>query len=140
MKKIMCFVLTAILMLLCCSCGLFGVQKYVCKAKDVASVQIVRLDKYVEGEYRYEYTVLSQVEDVEPFVEQLNDIKHSVNWGDPRQMDEGYVVIRIDYLNGNFDLVHPDAQCFNKNGTNNYGYFFFDNEQFDALISGYISE
>ena len=140
MKKIMCFVLTAILMLLCSSCGLFGVQKYVCKAKDVASVQIVRLDKYVEGEYRYEYTVLSQVEDVEPFVEQLNDIKHSVNWGDPRQMDEGYVVIRIDYLNGNFDLVHPDAQCFNKNGTNNYGYFFFDNEQFDALISGYISE
>ncbi len=138
MKKIMCFVLTAILMLLCCSCGLFGDQKYVCKAKDVASVQIVRLDKYVEGEYRYEYTVLSQVEDVESFVEQLNRIKHSVNWGDPRQMNEGYVVMRIDYSNGNFDLVHPDAQCFHKNGTNNYGYFFFDDEQFETLISDYM--
>lgn len=97
-------------MLLCCSCGLFGGQKYICKAEDVASAQIVRLDKYVEGEYRYEYTVLSQIEDIESFVEQLNRIKHSVNWGDPRQMDEGYVVIRIDYINGDFDLVHPDAQ------------------------------
>ena len=139
MKRIICFLLIAILMLLCCSCGLFGDQKYVCKAEDVASVQIVRLDKYVEGEYRYEYTVLSQVEDVESFVEQLNGIKSSVNWGDPRQMEEGYVVIRIDYANGNFDIVHPDAQCFHRNGTNNYGYFFFDDEQFDALISGYIT-
>ena len=140
MKKIIFFVLTAILMFFCCSCGLFGPQRYLCEVGEVESVQIIRLDKYVEGEYRYEYTVLSQVEDVESFVGQLNDIKHSVNWGDPSQMDEGYVVVRVDYSNGDFDLIHPDAQCFHKNGTNNYGYFFFDDEQFDALIFGYVSE
>lgn len=55
-------------------------------------------------------------------------------------MDEGYVVVRVDYSNGDFDLIYPNAQCFHKNGTNNYGYFFFDDEQFDALISGYVSE
>lgn len=140
MKKMICFVLTAVLMLLCCACGFFGDQKYVCKVEDVASIQIVRLDKYVAGEYRYEYTVLAQIDDLEAFVKRLNSVKHSVNWGDPRQLDEGYVVVRVDYSNGDFDLIHPDAQWFHKNGTNNYGYFFFDDEQFEALISDYVSE
>jgi hypothetical protein len=140
MKKMICFVLTAVLTLFCCSCGFFGPQRYLCEVEEVESVQIIRLDKYVEGEYRYEYTVLAQVEDVESFVGQLNDIKHSVNWGEPSQMDEGYVVVRVDYSNGDFDLIYPNAQCFHKNGTNNYGYFFFNDEQFDALISCYVSE
>jgi hypothetical protein len=84
--------------------------------------------------------VLSQIEDVESFVGRLNDIKHSVNWGEPSQMDEGYIVIRIDYLNGDFDLLYPNAQCFNKEGTNHYGYFFFDKEQFNSLVSDYTKE
>ena len=130
--------LCIILILLCCSCGLVGDQRYVCDVEKVDSVQIVRLDKYVEGEYRYEYTVLSQVSDYETFVSHLNDLDHSVNWGDPRQMDVQYIVIKIDYSNGDFDLIHPDAQCFNRSGTNQYGYFFFDDEQFLSLISKYV--
>lgn len=140
MKRTICIILPIILMFLCCSCGLFGNQEYVCKVEDVASVQIVSLDKYVQGEYRYEYTVLSQIDDFEAFLKRLNSVKHSVNWGDPRRMKEGDVVIKIDYLSGDFDLIHPDAQCFNKDGTNNNGYFFFDDEQFEALISDYIAE
>ena len=140
MKRIVCIILPIILIFLCCSCGLFGDQEYVCKVEDVASVQIVRLDKYVQGEYRFEYTMLSQIDDFDDFVGRLNAVKHSVNWGDPQQMDESYVVVRIEYLNGDFDLIHPDAQCFNKNGTNNYGYFFFDDEQFETLISDYMPE
>ena len=88
--------------------------KYFCKVEDVASVQFVRLDKYVEGEYRYDYTVLSQIDDFESFVNRLNDMKHSANWGDPRQMEEGYIVARIEYSNGDFDFIHSDAQCFNR--------------------------
>ena len=85
MKKVICFIMLSILMLLFYSCGLFGDQKYVCKVEDVASVQIVSLDKYVDGEYRYEYTILSQIDDLETFINRLNGVKHSVNWGDPRQ-------------------------------------------------------
>jgi len=127
-------------MILCCSCGFFGDQNYFCEVDEVETVQIIRLDKYVEGEYRYEYTILSEVTDYSTFVSRLNQLKHSVNWGDPRQMDIGYVVIRIDYRNGDFDLIHPDAQCFNRSNVNQYGYFFFDDEQFDSLISDYIKE
>ena len=106
-------ILCIILMLLCCSCGLFGDQRYNCEVDKVESVQIVRLDKYVQEESRYEY---------------------------PRQMDVQYAVIRIDYRNGDFDLIYSDAQSFNRSGENQYGYFFFDDEQFNALISDYITE
>lgn len=70
----------------------------------------------------------------------LNELDHSVNWGEPSQMDVQYIVIKIDYRNGDFDLIHPDAQWFNRSGVNQYGYFFFDDEQFNALISYYITE
>lgn len=129
-----------ILMLLCCSCGLFGPQRYVCEVDQVESVQIVRLDKYVEGEYRYEYTILAQISDYTTFVSRLNKLKHSVNWGDPGRMNVQYVVIKIDYHNGDFDLIHPDAQWFHRSGVNNYGYFFFDDDQFNTLISDYLTE
>ena len=74
------------------------------------------------------------------FVNRLNHIKHSVNWGDPLLLDVQYVVIRIDYLNGDYDLLHPDAQCFNRSGINHSGFFFFDDEQFYALIDDYLTE
>lgn len=139
MKKVI-FPVCIILMLLCRSCGLFGDQRYFCDVEKVDSIQIVQLDQYVEGEYRYEYTILSQITDFETFVLHLNELDHSVNWGDPRQMDVQYIVIKIDYSNGDFDLIHPDAQCFNRSGVNQYGYFFFDDEQFHSLISDYVNE
>lgn len=139
MKKVI-FPVCIILMLLCCSCGLFGDQRYFCDVEKVDSIQIVQLDQYVEGEYRYEYTILSQITDFETFVLHLNELDHSVNWGDPRQMDVQYIVIKIDYSNGDFDLIHPDAQCFNRYGVNQYGYFFFNDEQFHSLISDYVNE
>lgn len=133
-------ILCIIVMFFCSACGFFGEQRYICDVGKVESVRIIRLDKYIEGEYRYEYTVLSQISEYVTFVDQINRMEHSVNWGDPQQMDEQYVVIRIDYNNGDFDLIHPDAQCFNRSGVNQYGYFFFNDEQFDALISNYLTE
>lgn len=127
-------------MIFCCSCGLVGDQKYECNVDEVTSIQIVRLDKYIEDEYRFEYTVLSQIPDCRIFADRLNEIKHSVNWGDPCPMYIQYIVIKIDYHNGDFDLVHQDAQCFNRSGANHYGYFFFDDQQFNSLISDYLED
>lgn len=134
------YVLFVIIILTCCACGLLGDQGYACEVDSVESVQIVKLDKYVEGEYRYEYTVLSKIADRATFVAKLNHLKHSVNWGEPSQLDIGYVVIRIEYLNDDYDLLYPNAQWFNRSGVNQYGYFFFDEEQFNSLISDYLKE
>ncbi|MBE6580033.1 MAG: hypothetical protein E7650_00265 [Ruminococcaceae bacterium] len=122
MKKIILLLCLAS-MLSCCSCGLFGARKYVCEVENVDSIQIVRLDQYIEEELRYEYTVLSQIVDYEAFVCELNEVEHSVNWGDPRQMDIGYVVIKINYING--DLI-----CFIRMHN-----VFIDQEKINMVIS-----
>ena len=139
MKRII-FILCVILMISCCSCGFFGDQRYVCDPENVKSIQIVKLDKYIQEEYRYEYTILSEISDCETFISRLNKLEHSVNWGDPQPMQVQYIVIKINYSNGDFDLIHPDAQKFNRSGSNKNGYFFFDDEQFNSLISDYVKE
>lgn len=137
-NKLLLCVLCVGILISCCSCGFFGPQEYICEADNVKRIQIIQLDRYVEGEYRYEYTVLAEISDLAVFVEQLNNLKHTVNWGEPSQMDVGYIVIRIEYLNGDVDELYSNAQCFNRDDENNYGFFFFDKDQFDALIDTYL--
>ncbi len=136
MRRIL-FAICIALLLLCCSCGLFSPQRYVCDVENVASIQIVRIDNIEKGQNGFEYTVLSQIPDCETFVRNLNEVKHSVNWGDPYPMEVYNVVVKIEYNNGDFDLIHPDSQYFSKAGNISTGYFFFDDEQFNDLISSY---
>ena len=133
-------VLCIITMCFLCSCGLLSPQSYICEIDNVESVQIITLDEYVYGEYRYEYTVLTQISnsDIANFIDRLHNVECSVNWGDPYQLNVGYTVIQICYKNGDFDFIHADAQWFNRSGVNEYGFFFFDDEQLEALISDYL--
>lgn len=140
MKKVvvpLC-ILCMILIFLCCSCGLIGPQRYFCDVNEVETIQIVRIDKNVRRDSECEYTILAQISDTVSFVAQLNQLEHSVNWGDPQTMWAQYIVIKIDYYSGDFDLIHPDAQCFNRSGKNHLGFFFFNDAQFNALISDYL--
>ena len=139
MKKLL-FILSIIVMLVCCSCGFVSNREYECDPEKVDSVQIVKLDEYVEGEYRFEYTILSEISDSKTFINRLNEVEHSVNRGDPFQLDVEYVVIKVNHSNGDFDLLHPEAQWLNRSGVNHYGFFFFDEVQFNALLSDYIEK
>ena len=134
------YVLCIITMCFLCSCGLLSPQSYICEIDNVESVQIITLDEYVYAEYRYEYTVLTKISnsDIANFIDRLHDVECSVNWGDPYQLNVGYTVIQICYKNGDFDFIHADAQWFNRSGVNEPGFFFFDDEQLEALISDYL--
>ena len=136
-KYLICMFIILSLCLCCCSCGFFGEQEYYCEPSNVKTASIIKLDEYITDEYRFDYTVLCEISDTLAFIENLNNISHSVNWGDPGTLEVGYIVIRIDYINGDYDLIHCNAQWFNRSGTNNNGYFFFDKQQFDALIKEY---
>ena len=83
MKRLIIGIVSVIIMVVCTSCGLIGNQEYICEVDNVSSIEIVKLDKYVEGEYRYDYTVLALISDHSTFVDKLNHLKHSVNWGEP---------------------------------------------------------
>lgn len=122
-----------------CGCFLLPDQHYTCEAEDVRSVQIVRLGEVIEGEYRYDYTILHNVEDKDDFIRKLNDIRQTINWGDPYVLYPGYVVIRIEYINSDCDLVYSNAQSIQRGEKKRNGYACFNKEQFNALISEYIS-
>jgi hypothetical protein len=121
------------------SCGWVGTQRYTCDVEEVESAQIVRLDRYIEEENMFEYTILAQIEEYEEFISCLNGLKHRVNWGEPSIMHDQYIVIKVDYKDGNFDLIHSRAQLFYRLGNYQTGFFFFDEEQFNSLISDYIT-
>ena len=140
MKKIV-LLLCIVLMASCCSCGFFT-PEYVCEVDSVNSIQIVNLGEFNSEENRFEYEVLAEISDYQAFANQINETDRSVNWGDPVPMKSQSIVIKINYSNGDFDLLHWDAQLFYHSETEYYGtgYYFFDKEQFDALISDYINE
>jgi hypothetical protein len=134
------FVLLLIIAFVCsCSgCGIFSNQKYTCDAGDVKSIQIVCLREFNKEEYRYEYDILADVADVSAFVERLNAIKQSVHWSDPAVLRAGYLVIKIDYANGDYDLLHHSALMEYRSGGFNYEYIEFNTSQFDKLVSDYL--
>ena len=134
MKKFKLFLCT-ICVLLFSSCGFFT-PEYSCEIDEVNLVQIVMIEGAVEGEYRYKYTVLTQVSDVEAFVSRLNEIPYSINWGDPYPIETQKIAIRIEYKNGDYDLLQQSGQSINRTGS---GYYRFDDEEFEKLISSYYS-
>ena len=136
MKRMICIVLVAAC--LCSGCGLFGPQQYTCDVDNVKSVQIVQLNRNVEGQYRWDYTVLCEIFDKGIFVNQLTSIEHRVQWGEPTVHNEGDIVVRIEFLNGEYDLIHWYAQTMSCPNTNRTGFFFFDKEQYNALIEEYM--
>ena len=122
----------------CSGCGLLGGQKYTCEAENVKSIQIIRLGEFNKEEYRYEYDVLAEVTEASAFIERLNNIKQSVHWSDPAVLHAGYFVIKIDYANGDYDLLHHSALMEYRSGGFNYEYIEFNTSQFDKLVSDYL--
>ena len=113
---------------------------YICDVKQVKSVEIVTLHKFIKEEHRYGYTVIEQVSDYSTFVNNLNKVEQSIIGSPPPVLNENDTVIKIDYLNGDYDLIHQDAQCFCRSGQIEGGHYFFEDDQFNALISGYLAE
>lgn len=138
--KILLCIILAMLILACQGCGFLGDQKYVCEIENVETIQIVRLGRFNEEIRDYEYKIISEVKDKEEFIKRLNAIKCNKYWGDPTILDEGSTVIKIVYKNGDFDLLHYRAQEFTQSKHSSSGFFFFDKDQFLALISDYLPE
>lgn len=136
-NAVLCFTLAFSLCFLC-GCGCFGVLRYECEGDRVASAQIVKFDDYVEGSYAYEYTVLKEIEDVPRFIERVNSLKQRPYFGAPMMFEKGDVLIRIEYTNGDFDLIHRNVQSIVRSGEDSMGDFTFDKDQFDELIADYL--
>lgn len=61
-------------------------------------------------------------------------------WGEPFVLEIGFTVIRIEYLNGDYDLIDSYVQSKKRGDEKLSGRLIFDKEQFEALISEYVTK
>ena len=139
MKKIL-ILLCVIIVLMCSSCEPDGHRRYVCDRFEVESIQIIRLDECKEEALAFEYTVLVEIDDIETFVNRLNQVENCCYWDEPSTLKAQYIVIKIDYDNGDYDYLHQNAQLFNRSGITKPGSFYYYDEQFNSLVSDYLNE
>ena len=137
--KVMRLALCIVIALSLCSCSLFIIRdKYKCPVDEVSSVQIIKMGKYSAEGNRDEYTILKEIDDYTELVERLNDMKIGYVWNDPRPLKEDDIVIKIDYLNGGYDLIRSTYQVFVRNEETDVRYFAFNEKQFETLIVDYL--
>ena len=67
-SRLLILLMCIVVLLLCSSCESLDKHHYICEVEEVTSIQIVRLEQYIEEECRFEYTVLSEITDFDPFV------------------------------------------------------------------------
>jgi len=134
----LCLFLVTLLFLLS-SCFFFK-KTYFCNIDEVESIQIIRLDEYIEKGYGFEYTVLCEIDDLDTFVDKLNKIEYSTVYGAPFVFDIGDIAILVNYKNGDYDRLHYKVQVLYRSGEIKHGRVFFDKEQFNALISDYLPD
>lgn len=141
-QKLIILMVSLIITLCCCSCKFIGKQKYFCDVDNVISVEIIQLDGFVYAEVYdfFDYTLICKIEDYSTFIERLNNLKHRKWGGEPLSFEEGDIAIKIVYNNGNYDLIHNEAQTMHRDGKNNSGYFWFDKTEYDELIDEYVAK
>ena len=126
----------AVLLLLGAGC-VVNKELYPLDEENISSCQIVRQDE--AG-----YTVLAEVEDKSAFLRKLKELrKESVSliYGDPPTQYIGEILIRLEYLNGDYDYVDPRVQYSyhpNERYSYRHSYYSFDYEGFKKLIEEYI--
>ena len=141
-QKLIILMVLLIITLCCCSCKFIGDQKYFCDVDNVISVEIIQLDGFPrKGAYDFfDYTLICKIEDYSAFIERLNNLKHRKWGGEPLSYEVGDIAIKIVYNDGNYDLIHNEAQTMHRDGKNKTGYFWFDKTEYDELIDEYVAK
>ena len=123
------------------SACLYIPASYACDTDMVDSVQIVRIEQLNKETCEFEYAVIVDIVDNSAFIERLNNLEDNdffFIFGDPDVFINGDVAIRINYLNGDYDLIKCKIQNFYRSGVCESGRVSFNQDQFDALINDYL--
>lgn len=138
MKKYICFLVIASLLLLC-GCVPDEKNTFRDHLDEIVSIQIVELTGYDESN-RFAGTVIAEISDIEAFKEDLLNVEYHSLFGTPMELYVGYVVIKLTYNSGNYDLIHYSAQKEYREDRSNYGHTVFDQQQFEELIEKHLPD
>ena len=136
------FVVLIVVIIFSLSACLYIPKSYACDTDMVESVQIIKLGAWNDTTERHQFAVLADVVDHSDFIERLNNLKDNdfvFILGTPGTLFEGDILIKVNYLNGDYDLVKSTVQIYYRSGkAQGGGYVTFNQEEYDKLIADYL--
>ena len=134
-----CFVFSA------CNIRFSEKYQFIDSEENIDAISIVKISYNDSSELIQ--TNIKTVDDKDGFLEKFRSVGCYIYFGDPVGPDSIEAedkVIKINYKNGNYELINYCGQSeyiSEKNKLSFYaGFNVFDKEQFEALISEYVTE
>ena len=126
--------------LLFCSCGLLKEKgTFRDKLDEIQAIKIVKLGTFNQETVLFDEEELANCSDLDAIKNELLQLPFHSIWNDPYELQEGEVVFKIIYNNGDFDLIGASAQWKYRAEKWHYGYTIFDKQKFEQLIAKYVA-
>ncbi len=141
MRKNMLCIYCLLISLFVSGCSKKEVQyNFMYDQSEVSKIEIVIVGEEDEqGLNRQE--VRGEIEDIDLFLDKFNQITCYKHVGDPRGVYVNDRVIKVTYVNGEYELIGRDGQArytMQRQYVNYVGYRYFDKEEFYDLINYYL--
>lgn len=129
-----------ILCLTCCSATV-APYEFLYTPEEIISIEIVAVgEEFIDGVI--EHSTICKIEDTEKFINEFYQLDCYMHFTDPEELGTNVVSIKLNYKDGEYELISAEGQArYTKERQFQYykGYRYFDQEQFDNLISKYTN-
>lgn len=140
-KSVLIFSIVLAILTTLCACNVRQSYNYMNDKEDIVKISIVSLH-FAEHDVIAYTNDVKEIDDIKGFLEKFEDLKCYQWFGDPlgfweENGDEGMLVIKFVYSNGDYELVGWDAcaRYTTEKGLGNHnGFRIFEEEQFNEFI------
>ena len=144
MKRILVFLIIIIVLISTDSCHVKEKYRLLHQEDEITCVSIVTLTLDEVGNHIYEEKI--KIDDIDTFISDFRKVECYKYFGDPigiDKYDEGSDILKIEYENGDYELINYNGQSeyTQERGFEMYaGFNVFEIDQFKGLIEKYLSE
>lgn len=120
------------------SCETEARYKFIHDPSDIAAIEIIEVGEE-NSQGSIDQTTVCVVHDIKAFMNDFTQLTCYYLYTDPVGIEKNSTVIKIIYNNNDYELISASGQarCINGQYNNYVGYRYFDQEQYEALISKY---
>jgi len=118
-------------------CNVKAEYDFLYSVDEISAIEIVQVDE--ESQEGFQQTMLAEIEDIETFLLEFNKLDCYSNYTDPIGIENGDIVIKVIYSNGDYEMIGCTGQARCEDGTfDNYvGRRYFEQEEYNNLIDSY---
>lgn len=134
------FWLSVLIIVSLVSCELETKYDYLHEISSIATIEIIEVGNILDGADDIEQKIICNINDVNQFINELSTID-CYALSSPQKIRNDSTVIKITYINGDYELIDALGQSKFINGIfyRSEGWYSFDEKQFEDFINKYAS-